>query len=121
MNKIYTGYCARLRDYPNNALTIGVMRFPPKWFTGINLDILAPSEELLLAWKNEQVDKIIYKIKYLNELRERGLQPDEVKEKLLKVANGMDIILCCYERPDDFCHRHILNEWLSGDGEFILS
>lgn len=27
-----------------------------------------------------------------------------------------DIALICYEKPSDFCHRHLLTEWLNQNG-----
>jgi len=32
---------------------------------------------------------------------------------LEQISQGRDIILCCYEKPEDFCHRKILADWLS--------
>jgi len=54
----------------------------------------------------------MFKIKYQEELN--GIN---IKEKLEAIANGKDIILCCYEKPGDFCHRHILNDMINGNGE----
>ena len=33
--------------------------------------------------------------------------------KLQEVSGGRDIALCCFEKPDDFCHRHLLADWLN--------
>lgn len=33
-------------------------------------------------------------------------------EHLGKRSAGLDVALLCYEKPGDFCHRHILAEWL---------
>jgi uncharacterized protein YeaO (DUF488 family) len=54
----------------------------------------------------------MFKIKYQEELD--GIN---IREKLETIANGKDIVLCCYEKPNDFCHRHILNDMINGDGE----
>lgn len=27
-----------------------------------------------------------------------------------------DICLVCYEKPDDFCHRHLVAQWLRANG-----
>ena len=27
-----------------------------------------------------------------------------------------DIALICYEKPSDFCHRHLVAEWLNQNG-----
>lgn len=33
--------------------------------------------------------------------------------QLEEAGHGMDVALCCFEKPDDFCHRHILAQWLT--------
>lgn len=41
-----------------------------------------------------------------------------IKELNLLVpnVNGKDIALICYEKPSDFCHRHLVSEWLNQNG-----
>ena len=34
-------------------------------------------------------------------------------QDLERVSRGMDVALCCFEKPGDFCHRHILAKWLN--------
>ena len=29
------------------------------------------------------------------------------------LSGGKDDALCCYEKPGDFCHRHILAKWIT--------
>ena len=29
------------------------------------------------------------------------------------LSGGKDVALCCYEKPGDFCHRHILAKWIT--------
>ena len=73
---------------------------------------LAPSEELLKQFKNGQIDQNIFKWKYIQELQDR-----EINKSSLRIffdSFDKDIILCCYERRDQFCHRHIFAEWLGG-------
>ena len=35
---------------------------------------------------------------------------------LVPNVNGKDIALICYEKPSDFCHRHLVAEWLNKNG-----
>ena len=38
---------------------------------------------------------------------------DSVLKNLEKLAGGREeIALVCYEKPGDFCHRHIVADWL---------
>lgn len=29
---------------------------------------------------------------------------------------GKEICLICYEKPSDFCHRHLVADWLNKNG-----
>ena len=40
------------------------------------------------------------------------LDPKEVEDHLYFMSDGMDIALVCYEKTGDFCHRHLVAEWL---------
>lgn len=59
----------------------------------------------------------MFAVEYRNQLNDRGLTPYVVRTILEAVAKDRDIVLCCYEKPDEFCHRHILAEWLGKDVE----
>lgn len=39
---------------------------------------------------------------------------NKVIEQITVLSGGKDVALCCYEKPGDFCHRHILAKWLTG-------
>ena len=38
---------------------------------------------------------------------------DKVVEQIRLLSRGEDVALCCYEKPEDFCHRHILAKWIT--------
>ena len=111
---IYTSYFGNWRNFPKNSLVAAITRYPPKSWTKLTLEFLAPSVSLLNEYKNHQIDEFMFKVHYLQELQDRNLTPQYVNWALNKCANGRDLILCCYEKPTDFCHRHILAEWLGG-------
>ena len=113
--KIYTSYFANYRNFPGEAKVVGVTRFAPAYWKGANIAALAPSEELLREYRSCNIDEFMFKVKYLRELGDRKLKPEFVREELEKFSKGFDVILCCYEKPNEFCHRHILAEWLGND------
>lgn len=50
-----------------------------------------------------------------------GLDATNVILDFSRMAYGFnvgenDIALICYEKPADFCHRHLVAEWLSQNG-----
>ena len=116
MTRIYTSYFANWRNFPEGSLKVGITRFPPDyWKDKINIAALAPSADLLRQYKDKQIDEYIFAVQYKYQLRDRGLSPNGIRVILEQIANGRDIVLCCYERPDEFCHRHILAGWLGED------
>jgi uncharacterized protein (DUF488 family) len=48
------------------------------------------------------------------------LDVNQVVFELNELANGRfkdtDIALICYEKPSDFCHRHLVSKWLNENG-----
>ena len=108
---IYTSYFANWRKFPPGAKVIGVTRWPPHAFAGLNWNDLAPSQELLNSWKIKQLDEKQFKYQYLRELlgKDRQLVRGELRQLDKQAGN---VVLCCYEKKGDFCHRHILAEWL---------
>lgn len=110
---IYTSYFAKTMKLSRDKYVIvGITRFPPNWFRGKNIEMLAPSKELLLKWKNNEISEEDYKLWYMSDL---DANKDEIKTvfKILNAPYEKDIVLCCYEKSDSLCHRHLLSEWLS--------
>jgi len=100
---IYTSYFANIKKLPNYLKIVSISRFPPKWFEGEINKELAPLEESLLAIKKGELSKEEFKEKYLKQLEK--LDSKKLKKEL------KNKVLCCYEKPEEFCHRHILKEW----------
>lgn len=106
--KVYTSYFANGKKLKKAGVKmVGVALYPPQWYYGLSLKELAPTYSIL----NEQ-DVDVYTARYKREVLGR-LNPNEVLRKLQEVSGGRDIALCCFEKPDDFCHRHLLADWLN--------
>ena len=70
---------------------------------------LAPKRDWFFDWKQGKFDNDKY-IELYYETVLRKLNPEEIYEKL-----GKDAILLCYEKPEQFCHRHLIAEWLNNN------
>ena len=44
------------------------------------------------------------------------LNADTVFKELSALSGGQTFALICYERPSDFCHRHLVAEWFCKNG-----
>lgn len=107
--KIYTSYFSNgKRLSAANVMMVGVALFPPKWFYGQSLKQLAPSYGI---FNEKPFSAERYTQRYLNEVLSH-VDPYWVIEVLERISGGRDVALCCFEKPGDFCHRHILAQWL---------
>ena len=116
--KIYTSYFGKLNKIPSNILPIAICGKSPDWYTGVEYKKLAPKLKFFLEWK-ENKDNDFY-IEHFNTEVLSCITADEVVKRLktLMESNpGHDsVCLLCYEKPGDFCHRHLVADWLKSNG-----
>lgn len=111
---IYTSYFANWRNFPKDAICISIARVPCPGFSGFDFSLLAPTKSILDEYKRTH-DKERYTLRYTTEVLQE-LTPEDVYKIFVQAAYdiGMNsIVLLCYEKPDKFCHRHLVAEWLS--------
>lgn len=111
---IYTSYFANLRKLPEAIVPIAICGKSPAWYNGIQYKKLAPKYEFFIEWKMTKDND--YYIRCFNEQVLSRLEPETVIAELSALAKGRDFALICYEKPDDFCHRHLVAEWLNNAG-----
>lgn len=110
--KIYTDYYGNYKHWPQDAVPISVSRFPPIGYKGKECKVVAPEEWLLEAMKTGNVSQEFYTKAYIKQLDALG-GPRIILGLLERISEGKDIILLCYEKDGDFCHRHILKNYLA--------
>lgn len=107
---LYTSYFGNIKNLPSGYTLVSISRMCPK---GIKMKMygkLAPSAELLSDYKSGLVSWEQYTERYKKETLSR-LNPIKVAEEL-----GDNVILLCYEKSNDDCHRHLVSEWLRNAG-----
>ena len=124
---IYTSYFAKIRNFPNNIIPISIARFQPKWLDKniIICNELAPSIKCLTDYK-ETNNQGKYIKNYTEDILSKYKSEDiikllESKTKIKDVVNNpnIHIALCCYEKPTDFCHRHLLADFLEKENIMV--
>lgn len=111
--EIYTSYFAKTKELVEEGiLPIGVALIPPSFFTYPNFACVAPTKSILFQYKSEP-DEQRYIERYKNEVLVILKDPQVFVDGLKAVSHGKDVALCCFEKSDDFCHRHILAEFLN--------
>lgn len=125
---IYTSYFAKLKSLPNNIVPISICGKAPDWYTGSQYKKFAPKYDFFMEWKKNHDNK--YYIKCFNEQVLSKLNATDVILDLSRICYGFnvgecDICLICYEKPTDFCHRHLVADWLNQNGykcdEYLFS
>ena len=106
--KIYTSYFGNLKALGKaGIMPVSIARYSPKWFDGPRYTVVAPTSYMLSgACSHEE-----YLVRY-DEILKR-LDASSVVASIDGIGRGRDVALCCYEKPGDFCHRHLTARWLS--------
>lgn len=107
--KIYTSYFAKAEKLRNaGIMPIGIALGIPRFFKGTSIQIVAPRRYMLDdKWTEEEYVKM-----YHNDVLGK-VNPTLFIKELERISGGKDVALCCYEKPTDFCHRHILAKWIT--------
>lgn len=112
---ISTSYFAMVKRLPSNAFPISIAAKTPDWYQGVCYNRLAPSFDILAEYK-QIGDEKRYIRRYSQEILGK-LRLSEVLDdlQLLTPAHHSTVLLC-YERPEKFCHRHLVADWFTQNG-----
>ena len=115
---IYTSYFAKLKSLPENIIPISICGKAPDWYKGLQYKKLAPKYDFFMKWKEDHDND--YYIKCFNARVLSNLEASTTVLDLIELAyndnDRGDICLICYEKPNDFCHRHLVADWLNRNG-----
>lgn len=117
---MFTGYFAKLSTYIRAGLIpISICGKAPDWYDGLQYKKLAPKWAFFNEWKNgsHKGDNEYY-ISQFDTLVLKPLTVESVLGDLKNLSGGeLDkVILLCYEKPVDFCHRHLVADWFKSHG-----
>jgi len=113
----YTSYFAKIKaikeKYPN-MLLVSISHDKPKFLendeTIENWGILGPIRSLLNDYKSGKCDEAEYTQRY--NLYLHKMWPSIQTIFYQKYYQSIDVVMLCYEKPDAFCHRHLLAHFL---------
>lgn len=113
---IYTSYYAKIKKLPEDVIPVSIAGKAPKGFKGIQYKKLAPKYSFFSVWKETHDNE--YYIKHFNKEVLANLDIKQVISDLenFKKDENSKIALICYEKSEDFCHRHLVAYWLKCNG-----
>ena len=126
---IYTSYFAKIKKFPENVVPVAICAKVPDWYTGARYLKLAPKYDILMKYKDDH-NEADY-IECFNRTTLAGLDPVVVLGELqflldifynIKLDDVLfenpdwHVVLICYEKSGEFCHRHLVAEWLRNHG-----
>jgi len=89
-----------------NSNAVSIAARAPSWYRDREYKKLAPKYWLLMKYKKDK-DSNFYTAHYYEEILNK-LDPQKTFNEL-----GKDAILLCWEKSGEFCHRHLVSQWLS--------
>ena len=108
---LYTSYFAMLKSLPENIIPISICGKAPDWYKGLQYKKLAPKYKFFMEWKRNH-DNTFY-IEHFNKEVLNLLDVNDVIKDLKSLVPNKSIALICYEKPEDFCHRHLVSKWFN--------
>lgn len=110
--KIYTSYFGNAKAlHEADIVIIGIALYPPRWMHCPSLKQVAPTHSILKYTHSEDE----YTMRYESEVLPFVDMDDFVKQ-LEQIGGGKDVALCCYEKPNEFCHRQLLAKYMNSLG-----
>lgn len=121
---IFTSYFAKIKKFPKNVIPIAICAKVPEWYTGLRYPKLAPKYDALMKYKDDHNEA-----DYIECFNNTTLDELDIVTVLAELQIRLDIFygikldgaifddpdwhiaLVCYEKPSDFCHRHLVAEW----------
>ena len=110
---IATSYFGNLKNVKN---PIAICGKSPDWYNGPQYKVLAPKYSFFKDYKDGIIDEAGYTSQFYSQVLSSLKQEDVINKLKSFYPNEEEITLICYEKPEEFCHRHIVANWLEEAG-----
>ena len=118
---LYTSYYTKvLKEETSDCILVQVSNTKPDWFSKelVSLESLAPSWKLINLFKNGVIDMDKFSDDYIRELDSKidGAVIKKALEQMCSLCDVDNVILVCWEKDYENCHRTPLAQWLEDYG-----
>lgn len=112
--KIFTSYFAMEKKIPDGYEIMSIALRSPYFSNCSEILWLHPTEGMLADYKKTG-DVEEYTKQYREEILGR-LDVDLFWKEMEEEFGDKTVVLLCWERPDKFCHRHLVAKWFTDAG-----
>ena len=116
---VKTSYFGRLRSLgPSGYYLVRVCNRAPSGiaFDADLLPVIPGWQQLVVPYKEGVITEAEYEARYLRCLDGRREEILAAVGDIIRKAGEREPLLLCFEKPPQFCHRHILAGWLRREG-----
>ena len=111
---IYTGRFSEVKKYEQAGfIPVSIAGYAPDYYKGIEFKTLAPKYSWWKQWHDHHLSDDWYKERYQETVLDR-LNPKIIANRLKSF--GDNVVLLCYEKTGEFCHRQLVADWLRTAG-----
>ena len=115
---MYFSYFARAQNHPDvksgEMAMVSIALHQPSWLPDIEKDPrLAPTIEVFNAYRSGDMSTEEYLQRYIENV---SCHVDATR--ILHMYQ--DSVLCCYEAPNNFCHRQALRVWIQKETGIVV-
>lgn len=107
---IYTSYYGNVKNLPEDSILVSISVTQPYYIEKV-IPQFKPWWETVNNIKKGIIDETEYTRQYLSKISKYNDKTWNVIKKMYE--SEKNYILLCYEKPEDFCHRHILSKFLN--------
>ena len=113
---IYTSYYSSpvLRKIsPEELIPVSISLYPPKGWTGHHYLPLCPEKDIFREVKSTGNHQT-----YVRQLLDQldHLDPAHVLNDLRNMSRGKPVVLLCFEKFENQCHRNVVKQWFNNNG-----
>lgn len=117
---LYTTYISRIKDIPDDARKIIIMRFMPKSLKDPKYNLewmpeLAPTDILLNNYKRGSISFFDFKEEFEEYLEYNKLVQKSVEDIKKDLLDNKDVYIICCEKNHYECHRRFVRKHICKD------
>lgn len=108
---VYTSYYGS-RELPEDAVRVQISVSKPRGFA-VDESILdlSPDSSTLWAYKDRRINDAEYTRRFYAKIDGKEAEILSKLDDIQKRHPGKDVVLLCWEKPGEFCHRRLFADW----------